>query len=153
MLIDAEHIARTVLLSSTGPDLTAEVWACRTLAARTPGHRSRLVSALLRLERVTDSPGTRLRLAEEAVANARQIDPAQDHHATDMLIWALYALQRNLHATGRTAEGQAARQEFLDRHHPDLHVANSCPVTVCYADKDLPPVGGQPAVHRPGTAR
>ncbi|MFC7240921.1 hypothetical protein ACFQO7_00375 [Catellatospora aurea] len=97
MLIEAEHIARTVLLSSTGPDLAAEVWACRTLAARTPGYRSRLVSALLRLERVTDSPDTRLRLAEEAVANARQIDPVQDHHATDMLIWALYALQRNLH--------------------------------------------------------
>lgn len=140
MLIDAEHIARTVLLSSTGPDLTAEVWACRTLAARTPGYRSRLVSALLRLERVTDSPEARLRLAEEAVANARQIDPVQDHHATDLLIWALYALQRDLHTAGRRPEALAARRELLDRYHPGLHNANRCPVTVCYAEKEPPPV-------------
>ncbi|WP_144120629.1 hypothetical protein [Catellatospora sichuanensis] len=141
MLIDAEHIARTVLLSSAGPDPVTEVWACRTLAARTPGYRTRLVSALLRLERATDSPEARLRLAEEAVANARQIDPVQDHHATDMLIWALHAQQRNLHTVGRTAEGLDVRREILARYLPGLHNARECGVTVCYAEQEPPPVG------------
>ncbi|WP_155371301.1 hypothetical protein [Catellatospora vulcania] len=140
MLIELELIARNVLLSSAGPDLVTEVWACRTLAARTPGYRTRLVSALLRLERGTHEPAARLRLAEEAVANARQIDPVQDHHATDLLIWALHALQHNLFAADRAAEGLAARQEILARFHPGLHVARGCPVTVCYADKEPPPV-------------
>lgn len=130
-----------------------EVWACRTLAARTPGYRSRLVSALLRLERVTDSPAARPCLAEEAVANARQIDPVQDHHANDMLIWALHARQRNLDAAGRTAEALAARQEILDRYHPGLHDARECGITVCYADQKPPPVGRwAAALPSPGTA-
>ncbi|GIF98622.1 hypothetical protein [Catellatospora citrea] len=140
MLIELELIARNVLLSSAGPDLVTEVWACRMLAARTPGYRSRLVGALLRLERVTDSPAAALRLAEEAVANARQIDPVHDHHATDLLIWALHALQGRLFAVDRTAEGLAARQEIIARYHPGLHTAVRCRVTACYADREQPPV-------------
>ncbi|MEV0454048.1 hypothetical protein [Catellatospora methionotrophica] len=139
-MIELELIARNVLLSSAGPDLPNEVWACRTLVARTAGYRSRLVGALLRLERVTDSPVDRLRLAEEAVAHARLIDPDHDHHATDLLIWALHALQGSLYALGRTTEGRAAREEIAGRYHPGLHTKLGCRVTACYADREPPPV-------------
>ncbi|MDI1461626.1 hypothetical protein QEZ54_11640 [Catellatospora sp. KI3] len=140
MLIEAELIARTIVLSSTKLPEATEVWAYRTLVAGYPGYRSRLVDALIRLERVTVDPVDKLRMSQEAVATARLIDPVQDHTAAELLIWALDALQRNLYAAGRTAEGLAARQETIARHPADLHRRRACSVTDCYADKVLPPV-------------
>lgn len=136
---EIELIARTVLLSSARPDPATEVWACEVLAARNPGYRGHLAQALIRRERTGLGLPVRLRLSEEAVATARLIDPGQDHHATDILIWALDALQRNLFEAGRPAEGWTARREILDRHHPGLH--RRCFLTDCYAGERLIPVG------------
>ncbi|MEV4415781.1 hypothetical protein [Catellatospora sp. NPDC049609] len=133
MLIEAELIARTVILSSARPDAATEVWAYQTLAARNPGYRRHLAEALIRRERSGLDLPVRLRLSQEAVATARLIDPVRDHHATDVLIWALDALQRNLFEAGREAEGWTARREILARHHPGLH--RECRVTDCYGGK------------------
>ncbi|MFC7758539.1 hypothetical protein ACFQY4_11480 [Catellatospora bangladeshensis] len=133
MLHEIELIARSVLLSSARPDAKTEVWAYQTLAARNPGYRGHLAQALIRRERTGLDLPVRLRLSEEAVATARLIDPVLDHHATDILIWALDALQHNLFEAGRTADAWAARREILDLHHPGLH--RRCYVTDCYAGK------------------
>ncbi|MBV1853804.1 hypothetical protein [Catellatospora tritici] len=140
MLIEAELIARTIVLSSTKLPEATEVWAYRTLVAGYPGYRSRLADALIRLERVTVDPADRLRTSQEAVATARLIDPVQDHTATELLIWALDALQRNLYAAGRPAEGLAARREIIERYPADLHRQRGCSVNDCYAARTLPPV-------------
>ncbi|GHJ44035.1 hypothetical protein Cs7R123_13770 [Catellatospora sp. TT07R-123] len=139
-MIEAELIARTIVLSSTKLPEATEVWAYRTLAAGNPGYRGRLADALIRLERVTADPADRLRMSQEAVATARLIDPVQDHTATELLIWALDALQRNLYAAGRPAEGLAARQDIVALYGRGLHQRRTCGVTDCYADAVLPAV-------------
>lgn len=137
----AEFLARAVLHSTVKPTVEAEVRACRVLIARNPGYASRLTGALLRLERQVPEPARRLCLAEEAVSYARRIDPDLDHHAVDLLIWALVAWQRHLDAVGRTVEAQAARAEVVHLWHPQVHRSFRCGLKEdCYAGRDLPPV-------------
>ncbi|MFD0023334.1 hypothetical protein [Streptomyces sp. NPDC058382] len=108
--------AQNTLLASGRRTPSEEVDAYRVLAQVGPAaYLPRLVEALGRLSYDT-SRGTwhpaSLALSEEAVAAARNIDPAEPAR-DDILYGALNACQRQLYMLGRRVEGLAMRAEML----------------------------------------
>ncbi|MER7692998.1 hypothetical protein [Streptomyces sp. NPDC097610] len=116
--VDQDDImrARNILLASGRRTPREEVDAYRVLAQVSPAsYLPRLVKALQRLSYDSSSGqqhASCLALREEAVAAARDIDPADPARA-DLLYEALDTCQRELYTLGRRVEGLAMRAEML----------------------------------------
>ncbi|MFI7355935.1 hypothetical protein ACIBTP_18535 [Streptomyces avidinii] len=111
---DAVLRARVLLLGSGRPGLLEEVHAYRVLAEVSPkAYLPKLVDGLLSMSYRSRDPEVDLRLASEALAASRRIEPGAPSRA-ERLCRVLDVYQAALFALGRRAEGYVACEELAE---------------------------------------